>query len=81
MVGFVLGGWDVAEGLVDAVVVVPTDPGGESQFDLGAGEPGLAVDQLLLEGGVDGLGQRVIVRVPATEPTDAVAPISASRSV
>lgn len=48
---------------MDAMVVVPADPGCDRQLDLGVGLPGLAVDQLLFEGRVDRLGQRVVVGI------------------
>lgn len=63
VVGFVLCGRDVAESAVDAVVVAPADPGGDLDLRVRAGAPGTAVDQFLLERGVDGLGQDVVVGV------------------
>jgi hypothetical protein len=62
--GFVLGGWDVAEGSVEAGGVEPVDPDEGLELDLVELLPGSAAfDDLGLEQPDDGLGQRVVVRV------------------
>jgi hypothetical protein len=77
----VLGGWNVAEGFVQAFLVVPGDPFGGRQFDVVDAPPGFtAVDQLGLVGGVDRLGEGVVITI-AARPDRWAIPSAASRSV
>jgi hypothetical protein len=48
----VLDGWDVAQGRVEASVVVPVDPAGGGVLDVGDGLVGAVVE----DGGADALG-------------------------
>src|SRR5512139_939351 len=59
--GFVFGWWHVADGRVEAAVVVPADPFDDGVFGLVAGSPGLAVDQFGFEGAVECFGHGVVV--------------------
>ena len=58
-----LGGRDVAERLVQAVVVKPGDPLDDRELELGSGAPHAVGDQLGLEGVDEALGERVVVGV------------------
>ena len=55
-----LGRRDVAERLVQPVVVEPADVLDDGELELGAGAPDAVGDQLGLEGVDEALGQRVV---------------------
>ena len=60
--GFDLCGWGVAEVAVEALVVVPVDPGQGGEFgvvDVAPGAPGGAADGFGLVEAVDGFGEGV----------------------
>ncbi|HEX3833687.1 MAG TPA: hypothetical protein VHW04_17040 [Solirubrobacteraceae bacterium] len=54
---------DVAERLVQAVVVEPADVFHDGELELGAGAPHAVFDQLGLERVHEALGQGVVIRV------------------
>jgi hypothetical protein len=61
---FILGGWNVAEGTEQAVVVEPPDPLEGGELDILDPGPGAArIDELGLVEADDGLGQGVVVAV------------------
>ena len=63
-VAFVLGGRYVVEGGVEPLLVVPRDPLEDRSLDLVDVPPrALHLDQLGLEGSVQGLGHRVVIAV------------------
>ena len=69
MVGFVLGGRDVAEGAEEAAVVVPVDPLQRGKLQvLEAAPRSLLAHQLRLVEPVHRLGQRVVVGVRRGSP-------------
>lgn len=64
MAVFELGGWDVAEGAVEAFGVEPVDPAERGQLEVLDGAPGtVAAGEFGLVEPVDRLGQRVVVAV------------------
>ena len=64
MLGFEFLGWEVVEGGVEPLGVVPADLLDDGAFDLVRVPPGpVVLDQLGLEGAVQGLGHGVVIRV------------------
>jgi len=64
--GFVLGGWNIAEGFVQAFLVVPGHPFGRRKFDVIDASPRVAaVNQFGLVGGVDDFGEGVVITIAA----------------
>lgn len=64
MLGLEFLGWEVAEGGVQALGVVPTEPLDDGAFDLVSVMPGaLVLDQLGLERAVEGLRHGIVVAV------------------
>jgi hypothetical protein len=61
--GLELGWWDVAEALVEAVVVEPADVLDDGELELGSGAPDAIGDELGLEAVDEAFGQRVVVGV------------------
>ena len=57
--------WDVAEGFVQAFLVVPGHPFGGREFDVDASPRLAAVDQFGLVGGVDCFSEGVVVTIAA----------------
>lgn len=57
-------GWEVAEGGVQSLGVVPADPLGDCPFDLVSVAPGaVELDRLGFESAVEGLGHGVVVAI------------------
>ena len=63
VLGLELGWRDVAEGLVQAVVVKPAEVGDDRELQLRAGAPDAVCDELGLEGVDEALGEAVVVGV------------------
>ena len=73
--------WDVTERAVEATRVVPVDPLEHGQLDLLDAAPrAVAGDQLSLNNPIV-VSARALSKLSPREPTDGVAPASASRSV
>ena len=72
-----LGGWKIAEGLVQAGGVEPADVLDDRQLELGSRAPDAVGDELGLEAVDEALGHRVVEASP-TEPMLARTPWSSS---
>jgi hypothetical protein len=74
-------GRNVAEGFVQAFLVVPGHPFRGREFEVVGALPRLATIDQLVVGGVDSSARGVVVTISPRDPTDGAIPNSASRSV